>query len=201
MAPPPIPKGLCIGAASGFIGALCTQRDSAQPPIPLGIPKGLSNAAQGRDAGATLGHIPEKRPNAGRVAPPPLIQQSINPPIPAPPPLDRKHSCRLAPPLPRCPREQAAPHFMTSQEKAFADFAAFAASLKGDEKSEAQTFLFHLLAAFGHDPNTSPKAPPSSTAFGSILLCQPMGEGPGARLAGRAPNTPISSGPAAASSK
>ena len=34
---------------------------------------------------------------------------------------------------------------MTSQEQGFHDFAAFAAKLKGDEKSEAQTFLFHLL--------------------------------------------------------
>jgi hypothetical protein len=46
---------------------------------------------------------------------------------------------------------------MTSQEKALRDFADFAAKLKGDEKSEAQTFLFHLLAAFGHDPNTLPE--------------------------------------------
>jgi hypothetical protein len=37
---------------------------------------------------------------------------------------------------------------MTSLEKALRDFAQFAAKLKGDEKSEAQTFLFHLLAAF-----------------------------------------------------
>ena len=47
---------------------------------------------------------------------------------------------------------------MTSQEKAFHQFATFAAKLKGDEKSEAQTFLFHLLAAFGHDPNTLPES-------------------------------------------
>src|SRR5712664_545668 len=46
---------------------------------------------------------------------------------------------------------------MTSHEKALRDFAQFAAKLKGDEKSEAQTFLFHLLAAFGHDPNTLPE--------------------------------------------
>ena len=45
---------------------------------------------------------------------------------------------------------------MTSQERAFHDFAAFAAQSKGDEKSEAQTFLFHLLEAFGHDANTLP---------------------------------------------
>jgi hypothetical protein len=38
---------------------------------------------------------------------------------------------------------------MTSQEKALRDFALFAAKLKGDEKSEAQTFLFHLRAAYG----------------------------------------------------
>ena len=46
---------------------------------------------------------------------------------------------------------------MTSQEKAFQDFADFAAKLKGDEKSEAQTFLFHLLEAYGHDANTLPE--------------------------------------------
>jgi hypothetical protein len=46
---------------------------------------------------------------------------------------------------------------MTSLEKALRDLAQFAAKLKGDEKSEAQTFLFHLLAAFGHDPNTLPE--------------------------------------------
>jgi hypothetical protein len=46
---------------------------------------------------------------------------------------------------------------MTSQERAFREFSDFAAKLKGDEKSEAQTFLFHLLAAFGHDPNTLPQ--------------------------------------------
>ena len=43
---------------------------------------------------------------------------------------------------------------MTSLEKGLREFAQFAAKLKGDEKSDAQTFLFHLLAAFGHDPNT-----------------------------------------------
>jgi hypothetical protein len=46
---------------------------------------------------------------------------------------------------------------MTSLEKGLRDFAQFAAKLKGDEKSEAQTFLFHLLASFGHDPNTLPE--------------------------------------------
>src|SRR5438128_680753 len=46
---------------------------------------------------------------------------------------------------------------MTSHEKALRDFAQFAAKLKGDEKSEAQTFLFHLLAAFGHEANTLPE--------------------------------------------
>src|SRR6266404_5522469 len=46
---------------------------------------------------------------------------------------------------------------MTSQEKALQAFAQFAAKLKGDEKSEAQTFLFHLLEAFGHNPNTLPE--------------------------------------------
>jgi hypothetical protein len=33
---------------------------------------------------------------------------------------------------------------MTSQERAFNEFAAFAAKLKGDEKSEAQAHFFHL---------------------------------------------------------
>src|SRR5437016_474152 len=46
---------------------------------------------------------------------------------------------------------------MTSLERALSAFAQFAAKLKGDEKSEAQTFLFHLLEAFGHDPNTLPE--------------------------------------------
>ena len=45
---------------------------------------------------------------------------------------------------------------MTSQDRAFHEFAAYAATLNGDEKSEAQTFLFHLLEAFGHDANTLP---------------------------------------------
>ena len=40
---------------------------------------------------------------------------------------------------------------MTSQERAFQEFADFAAKLQGDEKSEAQLFLIQLLAAFGHD--------------------------------------------------
>ena len=51
----------------------------------------------------------------------------------------------------------AIPYPVTSQEKAFQAFAQFAANLKGDEKSEAQTYLFHLLEAFGHDPNTLPE--------------------------------------------
>ena len=46
---------------------------------------------------------------------------------------------------------------MTSLEKGLRGFADFAAGLKGDEKSETQTFLFRLLAAFGHDSNTLPK--------------------------------------------
>ncbi len=46
---------------------------------------------------------------------------------------------------------------MTSLEKGLQGFAQFAAKLKGDEKSEAQTFLFHLLEAFGHNPNTLPE--------------------------------------------
>lgn len=40
---------------------------------------------------------------------------------------------------------------MNSQQRAFHDFAQFAAKLKGDEKSEAQLFLIQLLDAFGHD--------------------------------------------------
>ena len=43
---------------------------------------------------------------------------------------------------------------MNSEERAFHEFAEFAAKLKGDEKREAQTFLFHLLEAFSHDANT-----------------------------------------------
>ena len=46
---------------------------------------------------------------------------------------------------------------MTTQERAFHEFAEYAAKLKGDEKSEAQTFLFHLLEAFNHDANTLPE--------------------------------------------
>ena len=46
---------------------------------------------------------------------------------------------------------------MNSQERAFQEFAEFAAQLKGGEKSEGQTFLFHLLEAFGHDSNTLPE--------------------------------------------
>jgi hypothetical protein len=34
---------------------------------------------------------------------------------------------------------------------------SFDTGLKGDEKSEAQTFLFHLLEAYGHDANTLPE--------------------------------------------
>ena len=46
---------------------------------------------------------------------------------------------------------------LTSLERGLREFAQFAAKLKGDEKSEAQNFLFYLLAAFGHDPNTLPE--------------------------------------------
>ena len=62
---------------------------------------------------------------------------------------------------------------MTSLEKAHRDFAQFAAKLKGDEKSEAQTFLFHLLAAFGHDPNTLPSCAASRRAPPARSLPQP----------------------------
>jgi SAM-dependent methyltransferase len=67
---------------------------------------------------------------------------------------------------------------VTSQERAFQDFAQFAATLKGDEKSEAQTFLFHLLEAFGHHPNTLPedarfefriRRPGESTTFADLV--------------------------------
>jgi len=46
---------------------------------------------------------------------------------------------------------------MTSHEKGLREFAQFAAKLKGDEESEAQTFVFHLLASFDHDANTLPE--------------------------------------------
>ncbi len=39
---------------------------------------------------------------------------------------------------------------MTSLEKALRDFAQFAAKLRGDEKSEAQTFLFHGVLRLQH---------------------------------------------------
>jgi hypothetical protein len=48
---------------------------------------------------------------------------------------------------------------MTSQERAFHDFAAFAARLNGDEKGQAQTFLFLLLEASDDDANTLPEGP------------------------------------------
>ena len=57
-------------------------------------------------------------------------------------------------------------------------FAEFAAKLKGDEKSEAQTFLFHLLEAFGHNANTLPegssfeyrvRAPGEKTTFADFV--------------------------------
>jgi hypothetical protein len=51
---------------------------------------------------------------------------------------------------------KAALCFMTLLEKGLPDFVLFAAKLKSDEKSEAKTFLFHLLAAFGHDADTLP---------------------------------------------
>ena len=51
-----------------------------------------------------------------------------------------------------------------SLEKALRVFAQFADEIRGDEKSGAQTFLFHLLAAFGHAPNTL--SVPSSRAKG-----------------------------------
>jgi hypothetical protein len=37
------------------------------------------------------------------------------------------------------------------------EFAQFAAKLKGDETSETETYLFHLLDAFGNDANTLPE--------------------------------------------
>ena len=98
---------------------------------------------------------------------------------------------------------------MTSLEKALRDFAQFAAKLKGDEKSEAQTFLFHLLAAFGHDPNTLPEGSTfeyrvrSSPARRPLPSPHPqMGRGRGRGDCHQtAPNTPTSSGRAACSSR
>jgi hypothetical protein len=52
---------------------------------------------------------------------------------------------------------------MTSLAKALDCFAQFAARFQGEEKGEAQTFLFHLLAAFGHDASTLPEG--SNTGF------------------------------------
>lgn len=46
---------------------------------------------------------------------------------------------------------------MNSQERAFHEFAEFAAKLAGDEKSEAQLFLIHLLEAFSHDGKNLPE--------------------------------------------
>jgi hypothetical protein len=46
---------------------------------------------------------------------------------------------------------------MTLLEKTLRDFAQLVAKLKGDERNEAQTFLFHLLAVFGHDANALPE--------------------------------------------
>jgi SAM-dependent methyltransferase len=46
---------------------------------------------------------------------------------------------------------------MTSLERGFVEFAKFVATLKGDEKSEAQIFLLHLLEAFSNDANTLPE--------------------------------------------
>ena len=46
---------------------------------------------------------------------------------------------------------------VTSLEKALRDGSQFAAKLKGTEKSNAQIFLLHLLAAIGHDSNTLPE--------------------------------------------
>jgi hypothetical protein len=48
-------------------------------------------------------------------------------------------------------------HQVTSLEKGSREFAQFTAKLRGDEKSEAKTFLFHLLAAFGRDANMLPE--------------------------------------------
>ncbi len=95
---------------------------------------------------------------------------------------------------------------MTSQEKAFQDFAGFAAKLKGDEKSEAQTFLFHLLEAFNHDANTLPEGctfeyrvrfPGDRTKFAVAQASAPAGSGgvpppvkPSARKPGGTPAQP-----------
>ena len=89
------------------------------------------------------------------------------------------------------PRLSALDPPVTSQEKALSEFAQFAAKLKGDEKSEAQTFLFHLLAAFGHDANTLPEG----STFEYRVRLSPRAE------ARASVNSPTSSGRAAPSSR
>ena len=64
---------------------------------------------------------------------------------------------------------------MTSLKKALRDFAQFAAKLRDDEKREAQTFLFHLLAGFGHDPNTLPEG--STVEYRTSMLARPYCRG------------------------
>jgi hypothetical protein len=64
---------------------------------------------------------------------------------------------------------------MNSQEHAFHEFAEFAAKLKDDEKSEAQTFLVHLLEAFSLS---------ASNGETDATLAHRMGEGLGVRASG-----------------
>ena len=60
---------------------------------------------------------------------------------------------------------------MTSQERAFHDFAQFAAAMKGDEKSEAQLFLIRLLEAFGHEGQG---IAPHCHAFHAAIVKEPV---------------------------
>jgi len=62
---------------------------------------------------------------------------------------------------------------MNSQERAFHEFAQFAAKLNGDEKSDAQTFLLHLFEAFSHDANTLPEGCTFDLVTQGLIL--PMG--------------------------
>src|SRR6266581_6541157 len=68
-----------------------------------------------------------------------------------------QNPCRELALLPCSTTGAVALGFVTSLEKDLQAFAQFVAELKGDEKSEAQTFLFHLFEAFGHDANTLPE--------------------------------------------
>jgi hypothetical protein len=68
---------------------------------------------------------------------------------------------------------------MTSLERGLRDFAQFAAKLKGDEKSEAQTSRFQLLAAFGHDASATVRgrrcAGDTTAVAGAGVSWEPVG--------------------------